>query len=326
MNNNKERLSRLLARQLKARIREVNEQLGSRIAVSGTKGSIVSRMDDYLQELEQTGAHDALQRVWSILEREDSEPEDGHASPSHSVHSPVHYELLTRLGDDAPPVSPTPYAAASGISGHSPYRRANRERLHVNGNVATNPPTFRPCPFYLSQEILSEIAYAEGSRRWRRMTGTKRCISCMPRHKVLELSTHRVMVYCVDAAQWLAKPYEPMPVEFPPVLELSINHVPIRKNLRGIKNRPGTVHPVDITAHCCLKPGASNELNIVYINTPKRYAFTVWLVEAKAASDLVDVIKQRKPFEKENTQQLHHRDNVWLIDGGDDDDDDDGHY
>lgn len=51
----------------------------------------------------------------------------------------------------------------------------------------------------------------------------------MSRRKTPILSGYRVMVYCMDASQWIATPNEPLPIEFPPVVELSINSTLIRK-------------------------------------------------------------------------------------------------
>ncbi|KAI8048997.1 PINIT domain-containing protein [Syncephalis plumigaleata] len=325
---------------MKERIRELNEQLNSRITITGTKYLLVDRT-------ERVGAQHTVQLVWSILEREDEEPQQQNSSNAslrttassssvnsprqdrhgdvmngslvNNAYSPVHYELLNRLGDGAPPSSSTfitATASTSPLVNHTPYRRNDRERntSHASNHSAYGQPIFRTCPFYSGLYLLASMVFTEvsnvkmtetirfslKSKDIEKLTGT----SYVSKRKTPIISGHRVMIYCVDASQWIATPNAPLPVEFPPVLELSINGTLIRKNLRGIKSRPGTVHPVDITSLCCLKPGATNQLDIVYINSPKRYAFTIWLSQAKEATELVDLLKQRDPFEKIDAQKL----------------------
>lgn len=50
--------------------------------------------------------------------------------PNNSSYSPVHYELLNRLGDDAPPSSTfiTSPVSSSPLVNHTPYHRNDHER------------------------------------------------------------------------------------------------------------------------------------------------------------------------------------------------------
>jgi E3 SUMO-protein ligase PIAS1 len=74
----------------------------------------------------------------------------------------------------------------------------------------------------------------------------------------------RVMVFCAAANQG------PQDISFPHQSELKINGGEVKANLRGLKNKPGSTKPVDITALLRLKPPTySNNVEFTYALTTK---------------------------------------------------------
>lgn len=55
------------------------------------------------------------------------------------------------------------------------------------------------------------------------------------------------------------------PIEFPPTCEVRINTTAIQANLKGLKKRPGTAPPPDISALTRLS--GSNKVDMVYVNS-----------------------------------------------------------
>lgn len=77
---------------------------------------------------------------------------------------------------------------------------------------------------------------------------------------------YRVMVFC--AADVAAS--TPTEISFPHQVELKCNTNEVKANLRGLKNKPGSTRPTDITSFIKKKiPGYQNVLEMVYALTSK---------------------------------------------------------
>ena len=75
-------------------------------------------------------------------------------------------------------------------------------------------------------------------------------------------SRYRVMVFCAAGNTGAQE------VSFPHQSELKVNGGDVKANLRGLKNKPGSTRPVDITPFLRLKPNS-------YVNTVEfTYALT----------------------------------------------------
>lgn len=77
----------------------------------------------------------------------------------------------------------------------------------------------------------------------------------------------RVMVYC--AADNGLNQYMMSDVAFPHQVELKVNLDEVKVNLRGLKNKPGTTRPADITDHIRKKPGYLNQVVMTYALTQR---------------------------------------------------------
>lgn len=61
----------------------------------------------------------------------------------------------------------------------------------------------------------------------------------------------------------------PQEIEFPHQSEIKVNGEDIKHNLRGLKNKPGSTHPVDITPFLRIKPSYINNIEFTYALTSK---------------------------------------------------------
>lgn len=91
-------------------------------------------------------------------------------------------------------------------------------------------------------------------------------------HPDLELCVnskdYRVMVFCADG---LAGPQD---IAFPHSSELKVNGGEIKANLRGLKKKPGSTRPVDITDSLRLRATYVNNVEFTYALTNKVGEFT----------------------------------------------------
>ena len=74
-------------------------------------------------------------------------------------------------------------------------------------------------------------------------------------------------------------PYNPVEVSFPNQIEVRVNNDDVKSNYKGLKNKPGSTKPADLTDKVRKQPGYSNQINVTYALTTKKYAFVVFLVK-----------------------------------------------
>ena len=75
--------------------------------------------------------------------------------------------------------------------------------------------------------------------------------------------SYRVMVFCAGDCLGTQE------VAFPHQSELKVNGGDIKANLRGLKNKPGSTRPVDITKALRLRPKYTNNVEFTYALTSK---------------------------------------------------------
>lgn len=80
-------------------------------------------------------------------------------------------------------------------------------------------------------------------------------------------NSYRVMVFC--AADTGLNHFSASDVAFPHQVELKVNLDDVKANLRGLKNKPGSTRPADITSFIRKKPGYSNQIAFTYALTQK---------------------------------------------------------
>ena len=79
--------------------------------------------------------------------------------------------------------------------------------------------------------------------------------------------TWRVMIFCaVDNG---LNHYQQSDIAFPHQMEIKVNLEDVKTNLRGLKNKPGSTRPADITDLLRKKPTYSNTISMTYALTSK---------------------------------------------------------
>ena len=73
------------------------------------------------------------------------------------------------------------------------------------------------------------------------------------------------MVYCAADATSSSQ----VDIEFPYQFEIKVNQDEVKANLKGLKNKPGTTKPADITSLLRHRAGYRNEMIITYALTKK---------------------------------------------------------
>lgn len=77
----------------------------------------------------------------------------------------------------------------------------------------------------------------------------------------------KAFVFCT--AESYESAWKPQDIAFPHHAELKVNQEDVKVNLKGLKNKPGSTRPVDITAFLRRKSGFPNTIELVYALTTK---------------------------------------------------------
>ncbi|KAF6843300.1 sumo ligase, partial [Colletotrichum musicola] len=116
--------------------------------------------------------------------------------------------------------------------------------------------------------------------------------------KVLDDKSYRIMVFCADSNANA----DPQNITFPHQSEIKVNGNEVKANLRGLKNKPGSTRPVDVTSYLRLKTDNRNLVEFTYALTNKYY-LVIYVCKITSAQDLAGRIKMGKRIPKHSVIQ-----------------------
>ncbi|OLN81581.1 E3 SUMO-protein ligase pli1 [Colletotrichum chlorophyti] len=160
----------------------------------------------------------------------------------------------------------------------------------VNGhpipNFGSGGPTFKNSPFYELQFRVGDVRTCEAMNSHRNMISLPVRISENPGvNKVLEDKTLRIMVFCA------AENTGHQDIAFPHQSEIKVNGNEVKANLRGLKNKPGSTRPVDVTSYLRLKNDNRNLVEFTYALTQRKFYIALYVCKITTAQELAEKIK-----------------------------------
>ncbi|EPE07222.1 miz zinc finger protein [Ophiostoma piceae UAMH 11346] len=217
------------------------------------------------------------------------------SSPSYGMSSP--YAKHTVGG--APSSSTKPGASSGLASGAAPatsngYSSSSdlaRRQLFLHQGLQ-----FKASPFYEILNPIGDIQTCEAMTQHRNSISISIRASAYPELQRLATEpTHRIMVFCAGSNQG------PQDISFPYQCEIKLNTGEVKANLRGLKNKPGSTRPADITEYLRLKPSTYiNTLEFTYALTTKRFYLGVFVCNVFSATVLAGRIEKRSRITKES--------------------------
>lgn len=88
-------------------------------------------------------------------------------------------------------------------------------------------------------------------------------------------------------------------IAFPHQIDVKVNDSDVKANFKGLKNKPGSTKPADITSLVKKFGEQQNTLAVTYALTTKRFSFAVYLVRYVSADTLIDRIKRGNVIPKQ---------------------------
>lgn len=140
---------------------------------------------------------------------------------------------------------------------------------------------------------------------------------------------HQLRLYCTSSSYYAPHSFRatsgPCPIEFPPTCEVRVNGTQITANMKGLKKKPGTAPPADLTKFTRMQAGVPSKVEMVYVNSqqnnnqqpappkvrrsstlatlvdfahcipcPQKYYIAVMLVKVTSVDQLITTLKATK--------------------------------
>jgi len=107
----------------------------------------------------------------------------------------------------------------------------------------------------------------------------------------------KLLMYCGVSAG--INDYTTIDVAFPNQIEVKVNNDDVKSNFKGLKNKPGSTKPADVTEFIRKTAGYANQISVCYALTTKRYAFEIQLVRHHAPASLIRKIESARVIPKQ---------------------------
>ncbi|RDL35035.1 Uncharacterized protein BP5553_06966 [Venustampulla echinocandica] len=160
---------------------------------------------------------------------------------------------------------------------------------------------FKPSPFFRFEQQLGATTACDTMQHHRHTVKITLKVQDYPvLSKVLKDPALRVMVFCASEEKGLQD------TAFPHQSEIKVNGGEVKANLRGLKNKPGSTRPVDITKELRLNlPAYGNSVEMTYALTSKagggsrKFYLAIHVVRIIPVPDLVESLKNGKKIKEE---------------------------
>ncbi|KAI4178540.1 MAG: hypothetical protein L6R41_008345 [Letrouitia leprolyta] len=156
-------------------------------------------------------------------------------------------------------------------------------------------PLFKESPFYTVLEPLTTVHECKVREATRDQVECKITLRSHVTDRLNNDPNARVMVFCASEP---ISHFSKVDIAFPHQVEIKVNMDEVKANLRGLKNRPGSTRPADITTLLRKRANYENSLSMTYALTHKKFYFLVNLVTQYSVEELVTRLKSGKSISK----------------------------
>ncbi|KAI9677586.1 MAG: SUMO ligase siz1 [Caeruleum heppii] len=157
---------------------------------------------------------------------------------------------------------------------------------------------FKDSPFETIQEALTPIQHCPPMVTNRHSINAQLRLSPYVLERLGTDPSLRLMVYCgMDMPLGAFNKFD---IAFPYQSEIKVNGEEAKVNLRGLKNKPGSTRPADITGLVRKLSNYVNTITLTYALTQKKFSFLVNLVRAHTVEELVARLRHGRSLTKES--------------------------
>lgn len=243
------------------------------LPVSGVKAALQERIIQLLNTCAQRGDANAIHRIRYRINNHGQ-------TPPATPHQP-------QIPDYPDSVSPV-----NSVTMPSHHRPAPVMNLPPRPRAPLYQPrfSFKSSPFYDVEEALAPTVELQVLPNNRTSTQTTVQLSGDVVARLKSDNSMRIMLF--SAADPVLAPYAAADIAFPHQLEVRVNGDEAKSNFKGLKNKPGSTRPADITDLVRKIPSYNNTLQVTYALTQKKFHMVVYLVRKHSVAELSQRISQ----------------------------------
>ncbi|KAH9873009.1 hypothetical protein J1614_005405 [Plenodomus biglobosus] len=252
---------------------------------SGNKAALQGRVISLITSAVQHGDAEALRRLQYRVQHH------GDAPPPATASSPTAPSF-----PQATPPAANGYSLANGYpASRSSYSAYQQPQIPSRPNSYF----FKESPFFEIRElIMSNISLDASPSHRQSVTRT-----LIPNeHAAARLKSDKSLrLLLFSALEQPLAPYARLDITFPSQIEVRINSDEVKANYKGLKNKPGSTRPADITEFVRLTPANHrNSLVITYALTQKKYNLFIYMVKKYSVEELTQRIKSRNVITRQS--------------------------
>ncbi|KAF2446236.1 E3 SUMO-protein ligase PIAS1 [Karstenula rhodostoma CBS 690.94] len=226
----------------------------------------------------------------------------------HALFNRLQHHISNGPGAPAADYGSYPPRSATASSPNMPSGRASMANGYQQPNFGSyqTPATparpqyfFKESPFFEIREMLLNNITLDTSPSHRQSVNKNLMLNESQSARLHSDSTLRVLLFC--AVEQPLAPFTRLDIAFPSQIEVRVNLDEVKANYKGLKNKPGSTRPVDITDLLRTTPANyRNSIGITYALTQKKYNVFIYMVRKHSVEDLVKRIKNRSVITKES--------------------------
>ncbi|GJJ71198.1 E3 SUMO-protein ligase PIAS1 [Entomortierella parvispora] len=300
----------LLVTQLKTLIKNLNETIrpAPQLKIGGNKQDLIDRLTTFISQYNLIGDQVVIRQIrHCIAEFNQGQTSTILTSALASSQQPFD-GYRTGAGSNMLTSKPG-HGSGSGQQhgvhrSHQAHQTQQQVHLAAQSNLirASNPNlVFKSSPFYKDVQTLTPPRLCAEAKDRTLSTSLAFTIPPLLASHLQSDPNFQLMVFCGWADGAINTPAL---MEFPHVCEIKVNGRVLEANLRGMKNKPGTVSPANITKYCKLTAGEFNKVEFIYANSTKRYYVSTHLVKKTPVEAIVAEIERGKFLSKETMLKM----------------------
>ncbi|KAG9104412.1 SUMO ligase siz1 [Ceratobasidium sp. 370] len=309
----------LTVEKLKTIFGHIEEELGHKLSKQGNKSALIDRLQKLLDTFQVQKLDESYSVAKNIIR---SIRTIGHfqsnngfrpAIPTGTYPSTARYPYPGLTSSHTPsrnaynnPYAPSNHGASTSTSVHNGPNGAS------NGAQANRQIRFKPSPFYKVEQPVGQLTTCQENKDAsdRRSQSFMFSLSKEQSEKLQVPNKYEVRLYCTSSTHYAPNSFTntAVPIEFPPTCEIRVNNRNINANVRGLKKKPGTAPPPNLTPFMSTAPGAVCKVELVYVNnaTPfvaKKFYMLAQLVETTSVQEVVKRLRAGKQRSKEDVKK-----------------------
>jgi E3 SUMO-protein ligase PIAS1 len=204
----------------------------------------------------------------------------------------------------APSYSQPPAPIANGYSTANGYQ--NNAAYQPYQQPQQQPPVpprptyfFKDSPFFEIRELVLSNITLDASPTHRATISRNLTLNENQSGRLKTDPSLRLLLF--SALEQPLAPYSRLDIAFPSQIEVRVNDDEVKANYKGLKNKPGSTRPADITDFVRTKvANQRNSILITYALTQKRYNLFVYLVRKFSVEELTQRIKHRNVITRQS--------------------------